>query len=310
MTLETLPAELWDQILKNAKLKDLLSFQTACQKSRSNFYISSLIADRASRILLENMFSWEEANVGLLISGEHKRLNTSVKLRTKSGKEGHENYRKRSPLTQNKSLYALILADKTNEGLYGTQSDREREIFLFRPRCMESEINGIILRSSSRSLVRNCRDNRGFLKISHCGTDSKPSIEVEKPLEVTLLQISFPVNSEPQSPRPTFEYAARQSHQKVEFRDDNIVTTISTTGCLEAGWLAREGEHSQVKDTPEKEILDLMPSTWQQWLGSKLIVTARLHRKIPCHGSHHQLRRLTVEFCGLEIPDKGVCGWC
>ena len=310
MTLETLPPEIWDQILKNAKLKDLLSFQTACRKSRSKYYISSLIADRASRILLENMFSWDEAKVGLLISGEDKQPNTSVKLRTKSGEESHQNYRKRGPLTRPKSLYALILADKTNEELYGTQSNRERDKYTFRPRCMESEINGITLRSSSRSLVRNGRDNRGFLRISHCGSDSKPSIEVEKPVEVTLLQVSFPVNSEPRSPRPTFEYTARQSHQKVELRDDNIVTIISTTGCLEAGWLAREGEHGQVKDTPEKEILDLMPSAWQQWLGSKLTVTARLHRKIPCQGSHHQLRRLTVEFCGLEIPDKGVCGWC
>ena len=310
MTLETLPPELWDQILKNAKLKDLLSFQTACRKSRSNYYISSQITDRASRILLENMFSWDEAKVGLLISGEDKQPNTDVKPRTKSGKEDQENYRKYGPLTQSKRLYAVILADKTNEDLYGTQSDRERDKFFVRSRCMESEVNGITLRSSSRSLVRNGHDNRGFLRVSHCGSDSKPTIEVEKPLEVTLLQISFPVKSEPPSPRPTFEYTARQSHQKVEFREDNIVTTISTTGCLEAGWLAREGEYGQVKATPEKEILDLMPSTWQHCLGSKLIVTARLHRKIPCQGSHHQLRRLTVEFCGLEIPDKGVCGWC
>jgi hypothetical protein len=211
-----------------------------------------------------------------------------VRLRTKPGKEGQENFRKYGPLTQSNRLYALILADKTNEDLYGTQSDRKRDKILFRPRCMESEINGITLRPISRSLVRNGRDNRGFLRISHCGTDSKPSIEVDKPFEVTLLQISFPVNSSPRSSRPTFEYTARQSHHKVEFRDDNIVTTISTTGCLEAGWLAREGEYGQVKAKPENEILDLMPSTWQQWLGSKLIVTARLHTIVPrangCHG--------------------------
>src|SRR5271170_6841382 len=133
MILDTLPPEVWEQILKNAKLKDLLSFQTACRKSRSKYYISSLIADRASRILLENMFSWDEAKVGLLISGEYKQPNASVKLSTKPGKEGQENYRKHGPLTQSKRLYAVILADKTNEDLYRTQIDRERDRFLFRP---------------------------------------------------------------------------------------------------------------------------------------------------------------------------------
>src|SRR5271170_3671543 len=162
MILDTLPPEVWEQILKNAKLKDLWSFQTACQKSRSNYYISSLIADRASRILLENMFSWDEAKVGLFISGEDTQPNRSVEPRTKPGKENQENYRKYVPsLTQSKTFYALILADKTNEDLYGTQSDRESNKFLFRPRCMESDVNGITLRSSSRSLVRNGRDNRG-----------------------------------------------------------------------------------------------------------------------------------------------------
>jgi|SRR5271155_2402307 len=132
-------------------------------------------------------------------------------------------------------------------------------------------------------------------------------MKVDYPIEVSLLQISFPGHSESRSPHPTFQYTARKSRHNVEFRDGNIVMTISTTASLEAGWLNRKC-HCRFRFTFDRDDPDLMPAMWQQRLGSNLTVTAILHRQISWD-SPHQLRQLWVEFCGLEIPRKGVHGW-
>ena len=138
MTLDNLPQEVWDRTLKFARLKDLWSFHEACQKSRSHRYISPLTADRASRILLDNIFSCVPKEC-LIISGEDTRTKINDKRRKDTCKARKENYKNLLlvSLTVSKASYEV---DKRKEDF---RREHKRDRLGLCPERIESEIHNI-----------------------------------------------------------------------------------------------------------------------------------------------------------------------
>ena len=298
--------------MKDFDLKDLYCFYKAFEGSRCAPYVASLTPECASQLtadaarkFLIRILSASDTLVSLTLSGDLAAVKSTpfwqppTKRRRRMREE--ESVQDITPLGAQAT---------TINRFYKERRDKERCKMGLPSTTVDCGTTDITVHLASLGFYNNERGNLGYVQFcsdyERRGCDTKPNfITIGSPVEASVMQIVLRGGYESGYLHSTLVYTAMESHHTIEIRDGYHVTTIVTFMHSEAGWLAKGVWTTRGICTPSllriRRTSDCMPSDWLRGLGFKVNVTAKIYRKLG-GASGNELRQLSVEFCGIEIP--------